>query len=107
MANQFIPNPDNKPWVDHIDGNAMNNVVSNLRWSTQKDNRWNVDLSKAKGYTTNQHSKNGPIRYCARIIVGEKQIALGTYDTPEEAHSAFVDKATELRQSSGFMRINQ
>lgn len=34
VAVAFIPNPDNKPTVDHIDGNRQNNAISNLRWAT-------------------------------------------------------------------------
>lgn len=32
VAKAFLPNPDNLPEVDHIDGNPSNNNVSNLRW---------------------------------------------------------------------------
>lgn len=37
VAEAFIPNPDGKPTVDHIDGDRQNNDVSNLRWATYSE----------------------------------------------------------------------
>ena len=34
----FIPNPDNLPQINHLDGNHLNCVVENLVWSTGQDN---------------------------------------------------------------------
>lgn len=38
VAMTFIPNPDNKETINHIDGNKINNRVDNLEWNTRQEN---------------------------------------------------------------------
>lgn len=52
VARAFLRNPKEKPTVDHKDRNPINNVVSNLRWATHKEQ--NLNRSKYK-----KHSSGG------------------------------------------------
>lgn len=48
VAEAFIPNPEGKSDVNHIDGNGHNNCISNLEWTSHKEN---TDHSWKNGFT--------------------------------------------------------
>lgn len=48
VAQAFIPNPENKPQVDHIDSNPQNNDVTNLRWVSTEEQFNNEETIKKK-----------------------------------------------------------
>ena len=49
LAKAFIPNPDNKPFIDHINRNKLDNTLENLRWATRFENAQNCSV-----YTNNK-----------------------------------------------------
>ena len=64
VARAFIPNPNNLPTVNHIDGNKHNNCVSNLEWASFSDNNTHAletGLRNPRGNAVAQYSLSGKL----------------------------------------------
>ena len=59
VAELFISNPENKWYVDHIDGNRYNNKATNLRWATPSENRLNpITVERYNKSSTSETTSN-------------------------------------------------
>jgi hypothetical protein len=96
IANAFIPNPENKRNVDHIDNNRTNNNIENLRWATNSENNFNSKLSSNntsgfKGVTFIK--KSGKWR--AVITVNGNKKHLGEFTNKEDAIKSRYEEAVK------------
>ena len=85
VAIHFIPNPDNKPEVNHKDGVKTNNYDWNLEWATHKENIIHAfanGLTKIPKGEMNQSSKLSKIQVleirdlCANKKFNQKELAI-------------------------------
>ena len=65
VAKYFIPNPENKPCVNHIDENKMNSNATNLEWVTEQENSnhatRNSRISEKKGKPVCEYDIDGKL----------------------------------------------
>lgn len=81
VAEAFIPNPNNLPCVNHIDGNKENNHVSNLEWVTYQENSQHAAKTGLiqTGKDSHLYGKTGDQHPCHKSNLGNKWNCGKTY----------------------------
>jgi hypothetical protein len=76
--------------IDHINGDSTDNRISNLREAKQHENGQNRKASKSSAAGLLGVSKAAYGKWVAVICLHRKRYHLGSFDTPEEAHQAYL-----------------
>lgn len=81
--------------LDHINGERDDNRIVNLRLATRAQNNMNArrPCSNTSGYKGASFCRG---KWDARIGIDGKDVYLGSFDTPEEAHAAYANAASKV-----------
>lgn len=84
-------------YIDHIDGNRLNNKINNLREATSNQNAWNMrrpshNTSGIKGVGFCKQTG----KYTAWIWINNKKMWLGRHNTKDDAYNAYASEAKKL-----------
>jgi len=100
IAESFIPNPENKRCINHIDGNKLNNSIDNLEWCTHGENnqhaydtKLKVPSDKLRENSRQLMKKNG--KNCSKIVIN---LLTGIfYDSIKEAAESIGMNTNKLQ----------
>ncbi|CEQ01670.1 NUMOD4 motif/HNH endonuclease [[Clostridium] sordellii] len=92
VATVFIPNPENKPEVNHIDGDKTNNRVDNLEWVTKKENQQHEAKRLKK--------RSGESCYMSKL---DEDIVMEIYNKCKEGKMRYKDIAEEYNVNPSFV----
>lgn len=69
VGKAFIENPENKPEINHIDGNPSNNGVSNLEWATKQENEDHAYRTGLKAPPQKNHNAKWTEEQCKSVML--------------------------------------
>lgn len=95
VAKTFIPNPNNLPQVDHIDGDKSNNNVSNLRWVSNYEN------AHAFGYYNRLKHATDAVKIKVVAVKGETRLE---FDSKSDLlrHFGYSNPCTKVKMNEAY-----
>lgn len=108
VAEYFIPNPENKPEVNHKNGKKYDNKVSNLEWVTPKENTnhaFETSLRKVhcgEGSTDSKITTKQAMKICQLLEKNEK----GTREIAEEIGVSFAI-VSNIKHKKAWVEVSQ
>lgn len=107
VAEAFIPNIENKPFINHKDGNKLNNYVSNLEWCSQKEN---IQHAHRTGLVNIENCIKGQTKVMKPIIQYKNGIEIARYRSIDYASKVLkINRANincvltgKYKQAKGF-----
>lgn len=102
VASAFVENPENLPYVNHVDGNPINNIADNLEWVTH---RQNVQHGYNTGLNTNKGASHG---FAVGVIDNELGMKFDTVKDWAEARGINYNSGRNvLNGYSTLKKVNQ
>jgi len=102
IALTFLPNPDNLPEVDHLDGNKANNHTDNLEWVSPSENMRRATVQGLNTVPNNAGTRNGMAKLTEEDVkqiklllkLGDTQLAIAKHFNISQGHVASIKAGT-------------
>ena len=100
VAMTYIPNPENKPQIDHINRHRFDNRITNLKWTTQKENMANKAVGRGC-VCFRSDSKKRPWRYLWSVIDKKPSQSFATKEEAEAYRIIVYQLRCAIRRMRG------